>query len=111
MTNKAGLDRLDFAEARGVGELVEVKIDKFLELSSGLSDDYEELHKEAYVLLLYEGILKINDNEDPRKRINSSKITPEVVSWFKKAALALEEEEALREKCSKALDGEKVTEH
>ena len=111
MTKKAGLDRLDLAEAQGIGELVQVKIDKFLEISSGLTGEYEEFHKEAYISLLFDGILKMNDNEDPREKINSSEITPEVVSWFKKAALALEEEEALREKCSKALAGEKVTEH
>jgi hypothetical protein len=110
--NKTGIDRLDLAEAQFVGELVQVKIDDFLRLAPNLpGTDYEEVFKEAYVELLFKGILKLNNNEDPRKKVNSPKITPKVVNWYKKAALALEEEEALREKYKKAFSDGKLTEH
>jgi uncharacterized protein (UPF0305 family) len=110
--NKAGLDSLDLTEAQRIGELVQVKIDSFLERAPNLLEEgYEEVFKEAYIELLFNAILRLNDNEDPREKINSPKITPEVVNWYKKAALALEEEEALREKYRKAFSGEKLTEH
>ena len=112
MPQKSGLDRLDFAEAQRVGELVQVTPDRFLKLASNLpGGDYEQAFKEAYIELLFQRILRLNNKEDPRNKINSPEITPEVVDWFKKAALALEEEEALREKYMAALSGEKLTEH
>jgi hypothetical protein len=112
MPNKAGLDRLNLAEAQHVCELVQVKIDSFLKMAPNLpGEDYEEVFKEAYIELLFDGIFRLNNDEDPREKINSPKITPEVVNWYKKAALALEEEEALREKYNKAFSGEKLTEH
>ena len=112
MTNKSGLDRLDLAEAQRIGELVQIKLDGFLKFSPDLAgEDYEHIFKEAFIELLFKGIFRLNNNEDPRIKINTPKITPEVVHWYKKAAHALEEEETLREKYRKVLSGEKPTEH
>jgi hypothetical protein len=112
MTNKSGLDRLDLAEAQRIGNLVEMKLDGFLKFSPELAgDDHEQVFKEAFIELLFNGVLRLNNNEDPRVKVNSPKITPEVVDWYKEVALALEEEETLREKYRKVLSGEKITEH
>ena len=98
MKNKAGLQRLDIIEAQHISELVQMKINGFLELAPKLpGEDYAEIFKEAYIELLFDGIFRLNNNEDPREKINNPIITPDVVDWYKKAAIALEEEEALRE--------------